>query len=569
MALLKSIKSKLVVFATMARLIPSLGLGLKSIKSKLVVFATMATLIPSLGLGLLTFRQSEAQINTNVTRELRALTDYAGREIEFWLDRRVHEAHVTAASGAVIEALSASYQRRADMSAKYPGALAHYLQSVQGKLDAIRELTVMNASGKIIASSAEKPARVTLPDEWSQNSVTEGLVIAPPHWNEQYNTATLSVAVPVLSYDNVLMGALVAVLDLRNLQPHLKSPAISPPGEVFLLDPNGRVLIGTPTGGETIAQLDAPLLRDLLARPGESLVFEGLTHREVIGLADVSHEFLLTILAERDRAAVYGAWIELRNMFLILVGTLVLIVAVAAFQMGRSIVVPLQRLMRATDRIAGGDLEVRLSATRNDEIGHLTKVFDQMADKLRRNHAEIMAAHEAMQQQNQVLETLSITDSLTGLYNRNKLDAILADQLARFKRTHRPFALLMLDIDHFKTLNDTYGHITGDKILAKVAQILRQSIRSIDYGARYGGDEFIIILVETSIDQAVKTAERIRAHVENLTYRAGKSAISITVSIGVVECQSDDSTTTAVFSRADNALYEAKRAGRNQAYFSR
>ncbi|SEN77314.1 diguanylate cyclase (GGDEF) domain-containing protein [Nitrosospira multiformis] len=568
MALLKSIKSKLVVFATMTTLIPWLALGLKSIKSKLVVFATIATLIPSLGLGLLTFRQSEAQINANVTRELRALTDYAGREIEFWLDKRAHEAHVAAASGAVIEALSASYQRRADMSAKYPGALARYLQSVQGKLDAIMELTVMNASGKIIASSAEKPAGATLPDEWPQNSVTEGLVIAPPHWNEQYSTATLSVAVPVLSYDNVLMGALVAVLDLRNLQPHLKSSSTSPPGEVFLLDPNGRVLIGT-LPGETIVQLDASSLRDLLARPGESLFFEGLTRREVIGLADVSREFPLTILAERDRAAVYGDWIELRNMLLILVGTLVLIVAAAAFQMGRSIVVPLQRLMRAADRIADGDLEVRLSATRNDEIGHLTKVFDQMADRLRRNHAEIMAAHEAMQQQNRMLEKLSITDSLTGLYNRNKLDAILADQLARFRRTQRPFALLMLDIDHFKTLNDTYGHITGDKILAKVAQILLQSIRSIDYAARYGGDEFVIILVETYIDQVVKTAERIRAHVENLTYPAGKSMISITVSIGAVECRPDDSTTTAVFSRADNALYEAKRAGRNRAYFSR
>jgi len=566
---LKSIKSKLVVFTTMARLIPSLGLGLRSIKSKLVVFATMATLIPSLGLGLLTFRQSEAQINANVTRELRALTDYAGREIEFWLDRRVHEAHVTAASGVVIEALSASYQHRADMPVKYPGALARYLQSVQGKLDTIRELTVMNASGKIIASSAEKPAGATLPSEWPQNSVTEGLVIAPPHWNEQYNTATLSVAVPVLSYDNVLMGALVAVLDLRNLQPHLKSSATSPPGEVLLLDSNGRILTASQTEGETMAHLDPAVLRNLLAQPRESLFFEGLTHREVIGLADVSREFPLTILAERDRAAVYGAWIELRNMFLILVGTLVLIVAAAAFQMGRSIVVPLQRLMRAADRIADGDLEVRLSATRKDEIGHLTKLFDQMADRLRRNHAEIMAAHEAMQQQNRILETLSITDSLTGLYNRNKLDAILADQLARFKRTQRPFALLMLDIDHFKTLNDTYGHITGDKILARVAQILLQSIRSIDYAARYGGDEFIIILVETYIDQAVRTAERIRAHVENLTYPAGKSTISITVSIGAVECRPDDNTTTAVFSRADNALYEAKRAGRNQAYFSR
>ncbi|HJT50816.1 MAG TPA: diguanylate cyclase [Nitrosospira sp.] len=541
---------------------------LKSIKSKLVVFATMATLIPSLGLGLLSFRQSEAQISANVTRELHSLTDYAGREIELWVDKRVHEAHVTAASGVVIEALAAFYQPRAGTS-KYPQALAHYLRSVQGKLDAIQELTVMNATGKIIASSTEKPEMATLPDEWPQNSVTEGVVVAPPHWNDQYGTATLSIAVPVLSYDNMLMGALVAVLDLRTLQPHLKSPATSPPGEVLLLDSNGRILVSNQTEGAATAQIDASLLQNLLAQSGESMLFEGLTHREVIGLADVSKELPITILAERDRAAVYSAWIELRNMFLILVSTLVLIVAAVAFQMGRSIVVPLQRLMRAADRIAGGDLEVRLSGTRNDEIGHLTKVFDQMADRLRQNHGEIMAAHEAMQQQNQMLETLSITDGLTGLYNRNKLDAILDDQLARFRRTQRPFALLMLDIDHFKTLNDTYGHITGDKILATVAQILLQSIRSIDYAARYGGDEFIIILVETYIDQAVKTAERIRAHVENLTYGTGKSTISITVSIGVVECQPDDSTMTAVLYRVDNALYEAKRAGRNQAYFSR
>ena len=99
-------------------------------------------------------------------------------------------------------------------------------------------------------------------------------------------------------------------------------------------------------------------------------------------------------------------------------------------------------------------------------------VFNQMADRLRRSHAEIMAANEAMQQQNQMLETLSVTDSLTGLYNRSKLDAILTDELARFKRTQRQFSLLMMDIDHFKTLNDTYGHVTGDEILAAVAQIL-------------------------------------------------------------------------------------------------
>jgi diguanylate cyclase (GGDEF)-like protein len=215
--------------------------------------------------------------------------------------------------------------------------------------------------------------------------------------------------------------------------------------------------------------------------------------------------------------------------------------------------------MRAADRIAAGDLDVRLRATRSDELGHLTQVFNQMTER-------IMAAHEAMRQQNEVLKTLSITDSLTGLYNRSKLDSILTDQLARFKRSHRPFTLLMLDIDHFKTLNDTYGHVTGDEILAAVAGILLQSIRSIDYAARYGGDEFIIILTETSAKLAWKTAERVRSQVEALHPTVKGVEIVLTVSLGIVESLPEDMSATEVFARADHALYEAKRGGRNRAY---
>jgi diguanylate cyclase (GGDEF)-like protein len=124
----------------------------------------------------------------------------------------------------------------------------------------------------------------------------------------------------------------------------------------------------------------------------------------------------------------------------------------------------------------------------------------------------------------------------------------------------------MLDIDHFKTLNDTYGHVSGDQILTAVAQILLQSVRSIDYAARYGGDEFVIILVETPAGMARKTAERIRFQVENMRYSVDGTKIPITVSIGIVQCQSIDATPTMLLARVDTALYEAKRTGRNRAY---
>ncbi|RFC33441.1 MAG: diguanylate cyclase (GGDEF) domain-containing protein [Candidatus Nitrotoga sp. SPKER] len=543
---------------------------LKSIKSKIFIFAIIATLTPSLGLGLLSFRQNEAQINDNVTRELRALASQASRELELWISKHIRAVRALSTSNAVIDGLSTTARPLADKSNNTPQALTHYLRSVQSKLDTILELTVVDATGQILASSAAAPSAVILPQSWSENALTEGVVLVPPHWEKQHATATLSVAVPVLAYDNALMGALVAVLDLRTAQPYLKSSTKSPEGEVSLLDQNGRELLSSRANSKTkLMPVDAAALRQILSQPGTSMVFQGLLHREVIGLAEIPAALPVTIMAEKDRAQVYATWVKLRNLYLALVCVIVLIVTAVAFRMGRSIVTPLQHLINAANSIADGNLDVRLPVTRNDEFGHLTRIFNQMADKLRHSHAEIVATNQAMQQQNQLLETLSITDGLTGLYNRSKLDAILIDEMARFKRNLRPFAVLMMDIDYFKTLNDSHGHIAGDEVLTAVAKILSRSIRSIDYAARYGGDEFIIIMVETTADMALKTAERIRSQVTDMRYSANGQIVSVTVSIGIVQCtQSDDATPIAVFSRADSALYEAKRAGRNRAHYA-
>ena len=541
---------------------------LRSIKSKIFVFAIMATLIPSFGLGLLSFRQNEAQISDNVTRELRALASQASRELELWINKHIHTVRALSTSNAVIDGLTPIAHPPTGKPNKVPQALAHYLSLVQSKLDTILELTVVGATGQVVASSAAVPSAIILPKSWPESALTEGIVLVPPHWEKQRATATLSVAVPVLSYDNVLMGALVAVLDLRTAQPYLKNSTKSPLGEVLLLDQNGRELLSSRVNATKLRLLDGVVLRQLLARPGESMIFQGGMHREVIGLADTPAALPVTVVAERDRADVYAAWVDLRNLYLALVCTIVLVVTAVAFRMGRSIVTPLQHLINAANSIADGDLDVRLPVTRNDEFGHLTQIFNQMADKLRHSHAEVVATNKAMQQQNRLLETLSITDGLTGLYNRSKLDVILKDELARFKRNQRPFAVLMMDIDYFKALNDGHGHIAGDQVIAAVAKILSQSIRSVDYAARYGGDEFIIIMVETTADMALKMAERIRSQVNDMRYSANGQIVSVTVSIGVVQCQQSDATPTAVFARADSALYEAKRAGRNRAHYA-
>lgn len=544
--------------------------SLKSMRSKIVMFAILATLVPSLGLGLMSFRHSQSVIDDKVTHELRSLASYARRELDLWILERIHDVRSLSTSTVVSDELDAVARKRTTDSVG-PGlgapALTLYLRSVRTRLTPLLELTVVDTGGRIVASSADTPAPVTLPESWPQNAITEGVVLAPPRWEAARNAPTLTVAVPVLSIDNEILGALAAVLDLRAVRMQLKGAAELPPGEVILLDARGRPLVGTLPTTSHLIPLQAEVLRRLHAQPGQPFAFQSFDRRDVLGVADTSRERSVTVVAQKDRAEVYAAWRVLRNQLLMLVGGLSLAVGWLAYLIGRSIVMPLQRLIGAAEHIAGGELTVQLPAASDDEIGRLTRAFNQMTHSLRRGRAEIEAASQALQQQNQLLERLSVTDSLTGLYNRKKLAEILTDQLALYQRNRRGFSVLMLDIDYFKALNDSHGHLLGDEVLMQVADILAQSIRAVDFAARYGGEEFVIVLVETTSQEALDTAERIRAKVADAHYSAvDEQRIAVTVSVGVAECRADDATAEAVIARADQALYQAKGAGRNQVH---
>jgi diguanylate cyclase (GGDEF)-like protein len=167
------------------------------------------------------------------------------------------------------------------------------------------------------------------------------------------------------------------------------------------------------------------------------------------------------------------------------------------------------------------------------------------------------------------IRDLAVRDALTGLYNRRELHRFLDYEFIKSRRYNHPFSLLMMDIDHFKEINDRFGHRTGDDILQQVAQSLLNNSRGCDLPARYGGDEFIIVLPETPASQARYGAERIRKVVESLAIQINhenelSEKISITLSIGVAEYPGDATFGDELIDKADQALYQAKRLGCNQ-----
>jgi diguanylate cyclase (GGDEF)-like protein len=154
-------------------------------------------------------------------------------------------------------------------------------------------------------------------------------------------------------------------------------------------------------------------------------------------------------------------------------------------------------------------------------------------------------------------------DFLTSLLNRREAFRQIGEEVERANRTARPLAFILFDIDHFKRLNDTYGHNAGDMVLTQLAVKLKAALRDYDIACRYGGEEFLVVSPETDLEQALRLAERLRVTIASTSFSTESAELPVTVSIGVTLWQQDDTIEKAI-ARADEALYQAKAGGRNQ-----
>lgn len=354
---------------------------------------------------------------------------------------------------------------------------------------------------------------------------------------------------------------------LSSRRPELKE-------EVIVLDRTGRVLMGPALGTHPYSAADLAAGHFIARGPGGDQFAAVSATR---GRGDYTGLGWIVVALQPVQTALAGA-----HRLTVLI-TLVGLGAGALGTLGIFLVVtrlsrPLARLTDAVDRIGrernatmtervqGSPEVLRLSAAVRSLLRRIgTAEADARDVELEASRA-VRAAQDRIERIGadlQAMKLIANRDALTGLLNRRAFLPLAKDALGDFRRVQRPLSVLMIDIDHFKRVNDRYGHPAGDVVIRKVGTIINDTIRTTDKVARFGGEEFVVLLNDNNAAGAAIIAERIRQTVASTVFEADNDRLLATISIGIAEAEKFDTDIDRIIERADRALYEAKSRGRN------
>ncbi|HKQ50587.1 MAG TPA: diguanylate cyclase [Phycisphaerae bacterium] len=264
-----------------------------------------------------------------------------------------------------------------------------------------------------------------------------------------------------------------------------------------------------------------------------------------------------------------------RHIIGLAVGIALLMVPLG-YEIVRYLVKPINQLSEAAAGLAMGKLETRVAGARRDEIGELSRSFNAMADTLSASHHQLTQQSAELEQRvrqrtndlekvNRQLREMASRDSLTGLYNRRHFNEILSQLFAEAERYGKELTCMMMDLDNFKRVNDTLGHQMGDQLLELTARVITGSIRESDVAVRYGGDEFAVLLPQTSPNDARVSAERLLTRFRAEIARSLPEASIVSLSIGLASREQDQpGSAKELLNLSDEALYLAKAGGKDR-----
>ena len=407
-------------------------------------------------------------------------------------------------------------------------------------------------------------------------------LLGPSPNNEPFRF--VDVAVPVTNETGQTIGVIGAHMSwswasvVSTAVQQLLDPALRT--EIWVLDANGRVLLGPefgtqPVGAETISSINGLGQLSFTDALDGGHILGAVTaagHQDYSGLGWI-------VVARRPLNLALGAANQLTFTIALIGAAFALLGTMAAFILAHRLTNPLKQLAESIDRIGRDPGETMIA--RSNSSRDLSQLSVAIRSLLRRlgtaetaqesaqreaaaNKQLLAEKTERLGEDINALQILADTDPLTGMLNRRAFRVFGVDAMNYFRRHRRDLGILVIDIDYFKRVNDTYGHSVGDDVIQAIGRIVQQEARTIDKVARFGGEEFVVLMRETEREGPAILADRIREKIASqLISHPGHGTIHVTVSIGASMAMTSDRDIEDVIERADRALYEAKRRGRN------
>jgi len=511
-----------------------------------MVFA--ATLFTSLVITWVSVHSMGVSLRGQLDRKFPELLEYTSSRLELWYQQREHDVMAFAHSQILLDSLRVrDAPTRAEAS--------WYLSYVLERFPQYATLLLLDREGELLLRAGEAPELDSSLRELLGDPDQTG--VSPLHYIEGRRIQLVSA--PVENARGERVATLHAVLKIETLEPLLRQPVIAGGTFLQLLDDAGMAL---GEASELLADEIPPEVFGKGMAPGIVLA-ESASGERMLASAIRLPRFGWTLVAVEDYDTAFApVRASIRRTLGINLLTVVLSSA-GAFAFAAWRVRPILELVDGARRLSEGEAVVEVSDSGSgDEVQVLARTFNQMSARLYQSRLDLESRNEELKRANEALEQLSITDSLTRLHNHRFFQDQFAREAKRVERTGSPLALVLIDIDDFKSLNDRLGHAAGDAVLARIAAVMTGVLRDTDLLCRYGGEEFALLSPQTDLTGAVFLAEKIRGAVAESEYPivGPDGPIRISVSIGVAEFAVS---TEATFNEADRALYDAKAAGKD------
>lgn len=436
-------------------------------------------------------------------------------------------------------------------------------------LESIDFIAVFDKKGKKqdVVSSSAVVVPDALPEEVCQTVIEKGRYYGLV--NDDKDAAKLGILIPWWRRDEIF-AFLYTEMDISDISTYIKDISLSRLGAedlVSVFDRNGNVVLPLDESRQEFlksvlhqgfitedSRLENVFSSNFIATHNYTDKDKGKMLGALISMPDLSW----AIFIQQPYETVYWSLGRMRRLSIV-VGFISLCFAILlAFLISRYITRSIAKLTHGVRQVANKDFTVKVDVQSKTEIGELADTFNQMVDQLNVHRKRI-------EKQQKKLELLARTDALTGLNNHGYFMEKLTHEVQQAARDGSPLSVMILDLDDFKRVNDTYGHPVGDRVLLKIAEVIEKHMRSTDITARYGGDEFCVALPNTTVQGARVLARKLREEIADKVFSVdGEAAFHITCSIGLAKFHKDMKNSLVILKFADQALYKAKSAGRNR-----